>query len=159
MPPGTGAGMGEGGGGRGVAGAKARPEGARWSGRERGCDRARVDLGAAVGSCSRDGQRVTIAAAGAGGRGNKRFATATRQAPRFAERGLPGEEGWVELRLRLLADVGLVGMPNAGKSSLLARLTRAAPRVAAYPSRRLEPVLGVLETADGASSSWRTFPG
>jgi len=94
------------------------------------------------------GQRVVVARGGAGGRGNKRFTTSTRQAPRLAERGLVGEEGWVDLRLKLLADVGLVGVPNAGKSSLLARMTRAAPKVGAYPFTTLEPVLGTLEGAE-----------
>jgi GTP-binding protein len=107
-----------------------------------------TDLEGTLHDLTVPGQRVVIARGGSGGRGNRCFVSSTRQAPRFAERGLEGQEGWIDLRLKLLADVGLVGVPNAGKSSLLARLTRAAPKIAGYPFTTLEPILGTLDGAE-----------
>jgi GTP-binding protein len=105
------------------------------------------------------GARVVLARGGAGGRGNRRFASATRQTPRFAEVGQPGEETDVELRLKLLADAALVGLPNAGKSSLLRRISNARPKVASYPFTTIEPVLGTVDAPDGRQLTVADVPG
>jgi len=103
--------------------------------------------------------RVVVASGGRGGRGNARFASSTHQVPRFSEVGLPGDERDVELRLKLLADAALVGLPNAGKSSLLSRISNARPKIAEYPFTTLQPVLGVVEAADGRQLIVADVPG
>ena len=115
--------------------------------------------GELIADLARPGARIVLARGSNGGRGNARFATPTRQAPRFAEVAEPAGVAEVELRLKLLADAAMAGLPNAGKSSLLRRLSNATPKVADYPFTTLAPVLGTVESSDGAQLTVADVPG
>ena len=115
--------------------------------------------GRLLADLAHDDARITVAQGGPGGAGNKRFATPTHQAPRLAEIGLPGDEAVIQLRLKLLADAALVGFPNAGKSSILRRLSNAKPKVADYPFTTVAPVLGTVESPDGRQLTVADVPG
>ena len=111
-------------------------------------DDERKETGEMIADLTHDGETITVARGGAGGRGNIHFVTSTRRAPAFAELGEPAEEGWIELEMKLMADAALVGVPSAGKSSLIAKISAARPKIADYPFTTLVPNLGVARTGD-----------
>ncbi len=117
------------------------------------------EAGTLIADLAHPGARTVLAHGGRGGQGNSRFATAVRQAPRVCEPGLPGEHVTVELRLKLVCDAALLGFPNAGKSSLLRRMSNAEPKVAEYPFTTLAPVLGTVEAVDGRQLVVADVPG
>jgi GTPase len=116
----------------------------------------RVDAGETLGELLAPEERLVVARGGRGGRGNVHFASPTHRAPRHYEKGDPGEERWIELELKTIADIGLIGAPNAGKSTLLAALTEAAPRIGPYPFTTTTPNLGVFVTDDDSDAEPRT---
>jgi GTP-binding protein len=117
------------------------------------------DSGALIKDCVTDNESFIVASGGLGGKGNKRFATATNRAPRYAQPGLPGESFNLKLDLKLLADVGIIGFPNAGKSTLISRMSSARPKVADYPFTTLTPNLGVVSPTGGEPFVVADIPG